>query len=356
MRKPLSFYIQKSLIFHVQLIHTIPSERLAKSEGTRMPLLDVQDLKIHYTTLRGPVRAVEGVSFGVEKGEAMGLAGESGCGKTTVALSILRLLPGAGKILEGKIFFDETDIVKLAEDEMRKNMRWKRIAIVFQGAMNALNPLFKVGDQIIEAIVTHEPDVSKKEANERTLKLLQLVGIGPTRANHYPHEFSGGMRQRALIAMSLACNPALLIADEPGTALDVIVQAQVLRLLRELKVKLNLAMILITHDLSIIAETCEKTAIMYAGGIAEYGDVVGVFKQPLHPYTQGLMGAFPSIKAARTKMTSIPGQPPDLLNPPSGCRFHPRCPYVMDKCREKMPELEEISKGHFAACYLVSKS
>jgi len=321
-----------------------------------MPLLDVQDLKTYYTTLRGAVRAVEGVSFQVEKGEALGLAGESGCGKTTVALSLLRLLPRAGKIVEGRVLFDNTDLVDLAEGEMRKNVRWKRMAIVFQGAMNALNPVFKVGDQIVEAIVTHEPEVSRKEADERTRKLLQMVGIDPSRASHHPHEFSGGMRQRALIAMSIACNPALLIADEPGTALDVIVQAQVLRLLRELKTKLNLAMILITHDLSIIAETCEKTAIMYAGRIVEYGNVVGIFKQPLHPYTQGLMAAFPSIRAARTKMASIPGQPPDLLNPPSGCRFHPRCPYAMEVCKEKSPELYEIDKDHFAACYLIAKT
>lgn len=224
-----------------------------------MPVIDVQDLKTYYTTLRGPVKAVEGVSFQVNKGEALGLAGESGCGKTTVALSLLRLLPSAGKIISGKILFDEKiDLVELNEDEMRKNYRWKRMAIVFQGAMNAMNPVYKVGDQIVEAIVTHEPDISKKEAEERTGKLLEMVGIGPARANNYPHEFSGGMRQRALIAMSIACNPDLLIADEPGTALDVIVQAQVLKLLRELKSQLNIGMILITHDLSIIAETCEK--------------------------------------------------------------------------------------------------
>jgi peptide/nickel transport system ATP-binding protein len=321
-----------------------------------MPLLNVQDLVTHYTTLRGPVKAVEGVSFQVDRGEALGLAGESGCGKTTVALSILRLLPEAGKIISGEVLFDGTDVVKLAEDEMRKNMRWKKMAIVFQGAMNALDPVFRVGDQIMEAIGTHEPDTTKAEARERTKKLLELVGIDASRARHYPHEFSGGMRQRALIAMSLACNPALLIADEPGTALDVIVQAQVLKLLRELKTNLKLAMILITHDLSIIAETCEKTAIMYAGRIAEYGDVVSIFRQPIHPYTQGLMAAFPSIKAARTKMSAIPGQPPDLLNPPSGCRFNPRCPYAMDVCTEKMPELTKIGKGHYAACYLVTKS
>jgi len=322
-----------------------------------MPLLDVQDLVTYYSTLRGPVKAVEGVSFQVNKGEALGLAGESGCGKTTVALSLLRLLPSAGRILGGKILFNERNIVDLDEDEMRKSIRWKEISIVFQGAMNALNPVYKVGDQIVEAIVTHESDVGKKEAGERTKKLLEMVGVDPSRASNYPHEFSGGMRQRALIAMSIACNPKLLIADEPGTALDVIVQAQVLKLLRELKSRLNLAMILITHDLSIIAETCEKTAIMYAGKMAEYGDIVTIFKEPLHPYTQGLIGAFPSIKAQKTTMVAIPGLPPDLLDPPSGCRFHPRCPYAMDICRKKEPPLEKVGKQQrYVSCYLMAKA
>jgi len=322
-----------------------------------MSLLDVQDLTTHYTTLRGPVKAVEEVSFQVRRGEALGLAGESGCGKTTVALSILRILPSAGRIVGGKVLFNDRNIVDLHEDEIRKSIRWKEISIVFQGAMNALNPVYKVGDQIVEAIVTHEPHVNKKEAEERTQKLLEMVGIDPSRASNYPHEFSGGMRQRALIAMSIACNPKLLIADEPGTALDVIVQAQVLKLLRELKSKLNLAMILITHDLSIIAETCEKTAIMYAGRIGEYGDITAIFKEPLHPYTQGLLGAFPSIRAAKTRMVSIPGLTPDLLDPPPGCKFHPRCPYAMDVCKKKEPELEKVGKAdHYVACYLVTKS
>jgi len=320
-----------------------------------MAILEVQDLKTYFTTLRGPVKAVDGVSFTVSKGEALGLAGESGCGKTTTALSVIRLLPSAGKIVNGKIVFKGKDITLLPEDKIRKNLRWKEISIVFQGAMNAFNPVYKIGEQIIEAIVTHEPNVSSKDAETRTRKLLEMVGIDPTRAGNYPHEFSGGMRQRALIAMAIACNPSLLIADEPGTALDVIVQAQVLRLLRELKSRLNLAMILITHDLSIIAETCERTIIMYAGKVAEYGDVTSVFKEPLHPYTQGLMDAFPSIRTARTKMVSIPGQPPDLLDPPSGCRFHPRCSYAMEICQQKEPPVEEISKGHLAACYLAGK-
>jgi len=321
-----------------------------------MALLDVQDLKTYYSTLRGSVKAVEGVNFQVEKGKALGLAGESGCGKTTVALSILRILPLGGKILGGKILFKGEDLVRLKEDEMRKKVRWKGISIVFQGAMNALNPVYKVGDQIAEAILIHETNVSKKEAKDRTGKLLEMVGIGQSRADNYPHEFSGGMRQRALIAMSLACNPDLVIADEPGTALDVIVQAQVLKLLKELKDRLNLGMILITHDLSIIAETCEKCAVMYAGKIVESGDIVTIFKEPLHPYTQALMAAFPSIKTAKKEMTSIRGSPPDLLNPPSGCRFHPRCSYAMSICKKEEPRFIEVSGGHYVGCHLIKKT
>jgi peptide/nickel transport system ATP-binding protein len=320
-----------------------------------MALLEVQDLRTYYTTLRGFVKAVDGVTFKVEKGEALGLAGESGCGKTTVATSLLRILSSGGRIIGGKILFRNEDIIQLSEDDMRKNIRWKGISIVFQGAMNALNPVFKVGDQIRESILTHEPNVKKKEADKRVAKLLELVGLEPSRAKNYPYEFSGGMRQRALIAMALSCNPELLLADEPGTALDVIVAAQVLKLIKELKEKLHLAMILITHDLSIIAETCDTTAIMYAGKIVEYGDVVTIFKEPLHPYTQGLISAFPSIKASRTRMTSIPGSPPNLLNPPPGCRFHERCPYAMNICRENEPEFMDIGNNHYVSCHLIKK-
>jgi peptide/nickel transport system ATP-binding protein len=318
-----------------------------------MPLLEVNNLRTYFTVKRGSVKAVDGVSFDIQKGEAMGLAGESGCGKTTVSLSILRILPSNGKILKGSIMFKGADLVKLTEDEMRTKIRWKGISIVFQGAMNALNPVYKVGEQIVESIRLHEESVTKEEADERVQKLFELVGVDPSRRSNYPHEFSGGMRQRAMIAMALACNPDLLIADEPGTALDVIVAAQILKLMNDLRIRLNLSMIMISHDLSIIAETCQKTAIMYGGKIVEYADVVKVFKEPLHPYTQGLIGAFPGIRAERTRMSSIPGSPPDLLFPPSGCRFHPRCKYAKDICRTKEPEFADVGNKHYVACHLL---
>jgi peptide/nickel transport system ATP-binding protein len=317
-----------------------------------MAILQLDNLTTNYKTLRGWVRAAENVNFELEKGKALGLVGESGCGKTTVALSILKILPAGGRIRSGKILFDGKDLVPLNDKEMRK-IRWKGISIVFQGSMNALNPVFKIGSQIVEAIRLHEPDVSKSDAYRRAEALLEMVGVEPSRVNNYPHEFSGGMRQRALIAMALAANPKVLVADEPGTALDVIVQAQVLQLMRSLKEKLGLSMLMISHDLSIVAEVCERVAIMYAGHVVEYGDIDAIFKEPLHPYTQGLIGAFPSIGEKRKKLLSIPGQPPDLLNPPKGCRFNPRCPYAMDVCREKDPQLERVGSGdHYVSCFL----
>jgi peptide/nickel transport system ATP-binding protein len=316
-------------------------------------ILEIRDLTTYYRVLRGFVRAVEDVSIDMNEGEALGLAGESGCGKTTIALSILKILPPGGFIKSGQILFRDKDLVKLSEEQMRLEIRWKKIAIVFQGAMNALNPVYTIGQQIIEAITLHEPEVSKDEAQERAHKLLELVGIDPSRLNNYPHEFSGGMRQRAMIAMALACNPELLIADEPGTALDVIVQAQVLKLLKELKQKLGLSMILITHDLSLITETCERVAIMYAGRVVENGSIRDVFKNPLHPYTKGLISAFPEILAPRTRLSSIPGFPPDLLAPPPGCRFHPRCSYAMDVCRKDAPSLSRVNRDHYVACHLI---
>jgi len=271
-----------------------------------MSLLEVRNLRVYYETLSGFVRAVENVSFDVAKGEALGIAGESGCGKTTVALSILRLLPTNGRIVGGKIIYKDVDLVKMPEEEFRERIRWKEISMVFQGAMNALNPVMRISDQIAEAILLHEPDTTKREALERAGKLFELVGIERSRLNNYPHEFSGGMRQRAMIAMALACNPSLIIADEPTTALDVIVAAQILKLLRELRKTLNLAMILISHDLSVIAETCEKVIIMYGGQLVETGDVVTIFKEPLHPYTQGLISAFPDVREKSTNSFQFP--------------------------------------------------
>lgn len=326
-----------------------------ENSDSRMPVLDVQDLTTYYLTGRGPVRAAEGVSFQLDKGEAMGLAGESGCGKTTIALSLLKILPNNGRIVRGKIIVAGKDIVPLKDSEMRKDVRWKSVSMVFQGAMNAMNPLYKIGDQIVEAIRLHEPNVTRHEARDRTGKLFEMVGLEPSRTDNYPHEFSGGMKQRALIAMSLANNPDVVIADEPGTALDVIVQAQVLRLIRQLKERLNLSVIMIAHDLSMIAEVCQKIAIMYAGYLVENGDIVKIFKNPLHPYTKDLIESFPSIKAEKQEMVSIPGFPPDLLDPPPGCRFHPRCKYAMDVCRKEIPLLLEASANHRVACHLVER-
>ncbi|MFQ5710676.1 MAG: ABC transporter ATP-binding protein [Candidatus Geothermarchaeales archaeon] len=318
-----------------------------------MALLEVRDLKTYYSTLRGEVRAVDGVSLEIERGEALGLVGESGCGKSTIALSVMRLLPWNGRIVGGRISLGGVDVLGLDEATLRAKYRWKRVSMIFQGAMNALHPLFKIGDQIAEGITTHE-DVGKEEAWRRARELLSLVGVGEQRASSYPHELSGGMKQRTMIAMALACNPDLVIADEPTTALDVIVQGQVLKLMKRLQGELNLSMMFITHDLSVIAETCDRAVIMYAGKVCEAADIVTIFKKAVHPYTQGLVEAFPSIRGERKGLISIPGSPPDLLNPPPGCRFHTRCPHAEAVCREREPELISLGEAHFAACHLLT--
>lgn len=315
-----------------------------------MDLLKVENLKMYYNTVRGDVKAVDNVSFTVSTRESLGLAGESGCGKTSSALTIMKLLPSNGRIVDGHIILDGEDIAKMNDREVREKIRWKRVSMIFQGAMNALHPTYTVGHQIAEAILAHE-DVSKKEALERAGKLLELVGIEPEKVNRYPHELSGGMKQRAVTAMALSCNPDLVIADEPTTALDVIVQAQVLRVMKELQGRLDLSWILITHDLSMIAETCTRAAIMYAGKIVEYGDVVPMFKEPLHPYTQKLITAFPSVLGPKVELSSIHGFPPDLLDPPRGCRFHPRCQYAMEICRTKEPVFVKSGKDQYVACH-----
>jgi len=315
-----------------------------------MSLLNVERLKTYYFTAKGAAKAVDGVSFKMEREEALGLAGESGCGKTTTALSIMRLVPAPGKIVSGRIVLDGKDILQIDEAEMR-NVRWKEVSMIFQGAMNALNPVLTVGEQIVEAIRAHE-DITKEEAWNRAEEVLELVGISGRRLRDYPNEFSGGMRQRVMIAMALVCNPKLVIADEPVTALDVIIQAQILKLLRTLREKLRLSTIFITHDLSVIADFCDTVAIMYAGKIVEYAKVMDIFKNPLHPYTQALIRAFPNIKGKKTDLINLPGAPPDLVNPPDGCRFHPRCPYAMDICSREEPQYIEIENGHFSACHL----
>ncbi|HON42348.1 MAG TPA: ABC transporter ATP-binding protein [Bacillota bacterium] len=316
-----------------------------------MALLEVRDLKMYYRTLRGHVRAVDSISFDIERGKALGIAGESGCGKSSMATAVLRLLPTNGEYHGGTIMMDGEDILHMPEEEFRQRIRWSKISMVFQGAMNALNPVHRVGEQIVEAILHHE-EMPREKAVERAESLLDLVGINPKRFGEYPHEFSGGMKQRAVIAMSLACHPSLIIADEPTTALDVMVQAQILKAMAELRSELNLSMMLITHDLSVIAQTCDSIAVMYAGKIVEYGSVYDVYGTPVHPYAAGLVRSFPNIHAERSAVRSLPGFPPNLLAPPSGCRFHPRCPLADEECMKEEPVLREVAKtGHMAACH-----
>jgi len=317
-----------------------------------MSLLEINKLKTYYSTYRGYIKAVDGVSLKIRSGEALGLVGESGCGKSTLALAIMHLLPSNARIIEGSIFFDGQDISNIDEDLLRKEYRWKKMAIVFQEAMNALNPVFKIGDQITEGIITHE-HMPLKEAIDRARSALSIVGLDPELLVKYPHELSGGMRQRVMIAMALSCNPNFLIADEPTTALDVLIQAQIMKLLKNLQKKLDLSMMLITHDLSIVAETCDKCAIMYAGKLVEYSDIVTIFKKPLHPYTKGLIQAFPNLRGDLKKLISIKGSPPNLLDPPSGCVFHPRCSLAKNICKERAPILVESASGHTVACHLL---
>jgi peptide/nickel transport system ATP-binding protein len=310
---------------------------------------------MYYKTMRGYVKAVDGVSFDLDKGKALGLAGESGCGKSSMATAVLRLLPSNGKIMGGSVKMGGKEIIDISEEDFRKEVRWKRMSMVFQGAMNALNPVHRVGDQITEAILAHE-NVTKAEAKDRMLKLLDMVGINPKRYNEYPHEFSGGMKQRVVIAMAMACNPDIIIADEPTTALDVMVQAQVLTAMEDLRKKMGLGMILITHDLAVIAQTCDDVAIMYGGKIVEYGSAKDIYLRPRHPYTMGLVKAFPNIAAEKQKVRSIPGSPPNLLSPPKGCRFNPRCPMATEKCCSEEPLLLKSAVGEQkVACHRESE-
>lgn len=315
-----------------------------------MSLLEVKDLKTYFHIKDGVVKAVDGVSFTLDEGEAIGLVGESGCGKTTTALSIMKLLPTEGRIEGGEILFNGVNLVDKSDEEIRKK-RWKDISLIFQGAMNAFNPVIRVGEQIIEAIRIHE-DVSYEEARKRAGELFELVEIKRNLIDRYPHEFSGGMKQRAMIAMALACNPKLVIGDEPTTALDVMIQAQILELLERLRKEMKMSMILITHDLSVMAETCDYVAVMYAGKIMEIGRVEKILENPLHPYTEKLIKAFPDIHGEKVMVESIPGVPPNLIEPPSGCRFHDRCHCAMEICKLKEPEVVQIEDDHKVACHL----
>ena len=314
-----------------------------------MPLLDVQDLHIHYDTSRGVMKAVEGVSFTLEPGEHLGLIGESGCGKTTTGRSLLRVMPRNGSIPQGKAIFKGRDLMKLSEGEMR-DLRWRELSIVPQASMDSLNPVYKVGKQIVE-ILTTRSDMSKRDAQKRAEELFALVGLSADRLNNYPHEFSGGMRQRAVIASALALDPDLIVADEPVTALDVIVQHQVLKTFRELQERLSLAVIMITHDISVVAETCDKVAVMYAGKIVELAEVHAFFDEPVHPYSLGLQNAFPNLREPDRELISIEGFPPDLVNPPKGCRFADRCPFAQARCLEEEPALIDVGPNHKAACH-----
>ena len=343
--------------------HLIPGRPTVHNEAGRIPLqgafvktpilLDVQNLSINYVNEnKPPARAVENVSFQLHEGELMGLVGESGCGKTTLIMALNRLLPSAGQIVDGRVIFKNVDLTTATEEQL-SDIRWNSISIIFQGAMNALNPVRTVGDQIAEAIRKHLPVDSEEKLNDRVVELLDLVGITADYKDHYPHQYSGGMRQRAMIAMALSCSPQVVIADEPTTALDVMIQAQILELLDDLRKKLGLAVIFVTHDLGVVAEMCDTVLVMYGGVTAEYASVDTIYNEPRHPYTQELLKAFPDLSKPEKRLTSIPGYPPKLDDLPAGCRFAPRCPVAIDRCAAESPELHDLGSGHIASCHLV---
>lgn len=328
-----------------------------------MALLELDNVSVHYALQRGSVKAVENVTFKLDRGETIGLVGESGCGKTTAAYAITRLLPSNGDIVNGTITFDGRIIAGSEEEKalsprkkrkyveaMMRDFRWDEVSMIFQSAMNAFNPVFTVGEQIAEAIRAHE-DITKEDAKKRVAELFKLVGLDVERINGYPHEYSGGMRQRGMIAMALACNPKLIIADEPTTALDVIMQDRVLAEIRDLQRRLGMAMMIITHDISVVAEVAEKIGIMYAGELFEFGDIAAIFERPANPYAIGLLASFPSITGEKKPLYSIPGSPPDLANPPSGCKFHPRCKFAKEICKEQAPDVIEVEPNHFSKCH-----
>ncbi len=353
--------LEKVLNPRLETHHLMPGRlSVQKEAATSIPqkeaLLEVQNLSINYINEgQSPARAVENISFTLKEGELIGLVGESGCGKTTLMLSLLRLLPAAGQIVNGRVFFNGKDLVTLSDEDLNA-IRWSGISIVFQGAMNALNPVRTVGDQIAEAITKHLPAFPKENLQTRVVELLDLVGIAADHKDNYPHQYSGGMRQRAMIAMALACDPKVIIADEPTTALDVMIQAQILELLDSLRKRLGLAIIFVTHDLGVVAEICDKVLVMYGGVTAEYADVDVIYNNPRHPYTQELIKAFPDLTKPKKKLSSIPGYPPRLDALPAGCRFAPRCPAVIARCHTEQPALHKINDEHITSCHLVEAS
>ena len=311
-------------------------------------LLEIKDLTVHYVTVDGTVHAVENLNLTLPEGKTLGLVGETGAGKTTTVKAIMQILPDPpAKILNGEVIFCGEDLLK--KKSMRK-IRGKQISMIFQDPMTSLNPVITVGEQIMEVIRLHDKKMSKKDAYTKACEMLELVGIKADRAGDYPHQFSGGMKQRVIIAMALACNPRLLIADEPTTALDVTIQAQVLELMRKLKAKYQTSMIMITHDLGIVAEICDYVAVMYAGEIVEYGNREQLFHRPSHPYTKGLFACIPNLMEEETTLIPIEGMTPDPTNLPTGCRFHPRCPYATEECSKTNPASKEIENGHHVKC------
>lgn len=319
-------------------------------------LLEIKDLRVSFDTFGGEVQAVRGVELNVKKGETLGLVGESGSGKSITSKSIMGLVPKpAGRIKSGEILLNGKDLVQYKEKEMQK-IRGSEVSMIFQDPMTSLNPTMRVGKQITEGLIKHQK-LSKSDAKKRAIELLARVGIPnpEKRFSQYPHQFSGGMRQRVVVAIAIACNPKLLIADEPTTALDVTIQAQILDLMKELQERMDTAIILITHDLAVVANMAQKIAVMYGGMIVETGEVDEVFYQPKHPYTWGLLSSMPRLNSENDELLAIPGSPPDLLSPPKGCPFAPRCPHAMKVCQEHMPEYTSVSESHRAACWLLDE-
>lgn len=318
---------------------------------SEVPILEVNNLVMNYETKEGMVSAVEDISFVLPKGHSLGLVGESGCGKTSVALTIMQLAANNARVLGGEVKLDGENLLELSKEEMRRR-RWSGVSMVFQGAMNSWNPVYTVGEQIREAMDLHwDPRPTTAQARARIGELFQLVGLNPDVIDRYPHEFSGGMKQRAVIAMALSCDPKLIIADEPTTALDVIVQEQILEELRKVQHELGMSIIYISHDIAVIAEITDLMGVMYAGKLVEIGDTADIFARPRHPYAWLILSSTPSITGPRRQLAPLEGEPPNLLDPPSGCRFHPRCPFATQRCVDEEPPLEEVEPGHAIACW-----